>query len=99
MDTCAERHENICNNSTDAFLKIAKDIGRENFRTYFQSKYRRLEYVLNRSERTPTEFDRYDCKFCRAKRKSDSIFVDSGKNTLSLDFALNKRETGYPSKS
>lgn len=32
------------------------------------------------------EFDRYDSKFCKTKRKSDSITVDSGKNRLILDF-------------
>lgn len=29
-------------------------------------------------------FDRYDSKFCKAKRKADTIFVDSGKHTLTL---------------
>ena len=29
-------------------------------------------------------FDRYDCKFCHAKRKTDPVFVDSGCYTLSL---------------
>ena len=32
------------------------------------------------------EYDRYDSKFCKAKRKSDSITVDSGKNRLTLNF-------------
>ena len=30
-------------------------------------------------------YDRYDSKFCKAKRKPDSIFVRSGKHTLQLD--------------
>lgn len=29
-------------------------------------------------------FDRYECRFCTAKRKPDKVFIDSGKNTLSL---------------
>ena len=37
------------------------------------------------------EFMRYDSKFCRAKRKSESVFVDSGKHTLLLDLKSSKR--------
>ena len=29
-------------------------------------------------------FDRYDCPFCHAPRKADTVFVDSGSHTLSL---------------
>ena len=32
------------------------------------------------------EFDRYDSKFCKAKRKSESLTVNSGENSLLLDF-------------
>ena len=39
------------------------------------------------------EFDRYDSKFCKAKRKSDTITVDSGKNSLVLDFKNAERST------
>ena len=49
---CPECHDNTFNNSTDAFLKIHKDIDRDNFKTYFQSRYRRLEYDLDRIQRT-----------------------------------------------
>ena len=38
------------------------------------------------------EFARYDSKFCKAERKSDSITVDSGKHRLILDFKNAKRE-------
>lgn len=38
------------------------------------------------------EFARYDSKFCKAERKSDSITVDSGKHRLILDFENAKRE-------
>ena len=52
LTVCPECHDNTFNNSTDAFLKIRKDIGCDNFRTYFQSRYKRLEYDLDRIERT-----------------------------------------------
>ena len=37
------------------------------------------------------EFDRYDSRFCKAKRKAETISVDSGKNRLFLDFKNAKR--------
>ncbi len=49
---CPECHDNTFNNSTDAFLKIRQDIDCDNFRTYFQSRYKRMEYDLDRIERT-----------------------------------------------
>ena len=49
---CPECHDNTFNNNTDAFLKIQQDIGCDNFRTYFQSRYKRMEYDLDRIERT-----------------------------------------------
>lgn len=52
LSVCPECHDNTFNNNTDAFLKIQKDIGCENFRTYFQSRYKRKEYDLDRLERT-----------------------------------------------
>ena len=49
---CPECHDNTYNNNTDAFLKIRKDIGCPNFKTYFQSRYKKKEYDLDRIERT-----------------------------------------------
>ncbi len=37
------------------------------------------------------EFNRYDSRFCKSKRKSGTITVDSGKNSLILDFKNAKR--------
>lgn len=52
LNVAPECHDNTFNNNTDAFLRIQKDIGCENFKTYFQSKYCRKEYDLDRIERT-----------------------------------------------
>ena len=49
---CPECHDKTYNNNTDAFLKIHADVGCDNFRTYFQSRYKRLQYDLDRIERT-----------------------------------------------
>ncbi len=49
---CPECHDHTFNNNTDAFLKIRNDVGCDNFLTYFQSRYKRLEYDLDRIGRT-----------------------------------------------
>lgn len=49
---CPECHDNTYNNNTDAFLKLHNEVGCDNFRTYFQSRYKRLQYDLDRIERT-----------------------------------------------
>ncbi len=49
---CPECHDNTFNNNTDAFLKIWDDVRCDNFKTYFQSRYKRREYDLDRLERT-----------------------------------------------
>ncbi len=43
-------------------------------------------------EAAQKEFDRYNSKFCKAKRKPGSITVDSGKNRLILDFKNGERK-------
>ena len=52
LNVAPECHDNTFNNNTDAFLKIQNDIGCDNFKTYFQSKYCRKDYDLDRIERT-----------------------------------------------
>ena len=49
---CPECHDNTFNNNTDAILRFISDLRRDNFRTYFQSRYRRSAYDLDRIERT-----------------------------------------------
>ena len=52
LNICPECHDGTFNNDTDAFLKIYKDINAENFGTYFQSRYKKERYDLDRIERT-----------------------------------------------
>ncbi len=49
------------------------------------------EFTVN-GESAEKEFDRYDSKFCKAKRKPEKVFVDSGKHTLLLDLKKVKRD-------
>lgn len=57
LTVCPECHDNTFNNNTDSFLRISADIGCDNFRTYFQSRYKRLKYDLDRIERTLPEIE------------------------------------------
>lgn len=52
LAVCPECHNHTFNNNTDAFLRIRSDTACDNFLTYFQSLYKRLEYDLDRIERT-----------------------------------------------
>ena len=47
-----ECHDNTFNNNTDAILRFRKDLQRENFKTYFQSRYFRMKYDIDRIDRT-----------------------------------------------
>lgn len=49
---CPECHDNTYNNNTDAFLKIKNELKADNFKTYFQSRYLRFDYDIDRIERT-----------------------------------------------
>ncbi len=55
------------------------------------------EFKVN-GEDEPTEFYRYDSKFCKAKRKSERIFIDSGKNTLELNLSETVRKASEKSE-
>ncbi len=49
---CPECHDHTYNNNTDAFLQFKKALGCSNFATYYQSRYFRFEYDLDRIDRT-----------------------------------------------
>ncbi len=49
---CPECHDNTYNNNTYAFLKLREELGEDNFRTYFQSRYLRYDYDIDRIEKT-----------------------------------------------
>ncbi len=42
------------------------------------------QFKIN-GEDVNTEFDRYDCKFCKTTRKPKTVYVDNGKHSLLLD--------------
>ncbi len=52
ISVCPECHDNTFNNNTDAFLRMYKDAEKENFGTYFQSRYKKYDYDMDRIRRT-----------------------------------------------
>lgn len=80
LNVCPECHDKTFNNNTDAFLKILKEIDRENFRTYFQSRYKKLEYDLDRIERTSPYIESVHISFSEQMReqflKQDKTYID-----------------------
>lgn len=78
---CPECHDNTYNNNTDSFLGFAKALKRENFRTYFQSRYFRMEYDLDRIERTFSHIENVHISYRDLKReqlfrKKDREYLD-----------------------
>lgn len=79
---CPECHDNTFNNNTNSFLKIAKEINMENFRTYFQSRYCRKNYDLDRIERTYDYIENVHVSYRDLKReqrfrKKDKKYIDT----------------------
>lgn len=79
---CPECHDNTYNNDTDAFLKIRNDIGKDNFRTYFQSRYFRMNYDLNRIDKTYDLIENVHVSYRDLKReqrfrKKDRHYLDT----------------------
>lgn len=78
---CPECHDNTFNNNTDAFLRIKNDLNKDNFRTYFQSRYCRMEYDLDRIERTFDFVENVHVSYRDLKKeqmfgKKDKYYID-----------------------
>ncbi len=79
---CAECHDNTFNNNTDAILKFTKELGRDNFRTYFQSRYFRFAYDLDRIDRTYNIIENVHVSYSEVTReqrfrKKDRKYLDA----------------------
>ncbi len=88
---CPECHDNTFNNNTDAFLKIHKEAGCDNFRTYFQSRYKRLQYDLDRIERTSPYIETVHISYSEQSREQFPKF-----NPTYIDTLLDKiKQSGF----
>ncbi|MBQ5824249.1 MAG: sugar phosphate isomerase/epimerase [Clostridia bacterium] len=77
---CPECHDNTFNNNTDAIIRFRAELGRDNFKTYFQSRYFRMEYDLDRIDRT---FDFIkDMHVSYSDLKREQMFRKKDKNYL-----------------
>lgn len=79
---CPECHDNTFNNNTDAILRFIGDLQKDNFRTYFQSRYFRMEYDLDRIDRTfsyikDVHVSYRDLKREQLFRKKDKSYLDT----------------------
>ena len=90
---CPECHDNTFNNNTDAFLKIRKDIDCDNFRTYFQSRYKKQEYDLDRIERTLPFIESVHISYSEQSREQFPKFKPDYINSL-LDKILSLKFDG-----
>lgn len=82
LTVCPECHDNTFNNNTDAFLKIRTDISCDNFKTYFQSRYKRMEYDLDRLERTIPHIESVHISYSEQSREQFPVFKPGYINSL-----------------
>lgn len=78
---CPECHDNTYNNNTYAFLKIKNDLKADNFKTYFQSRYLRYDYDVDRIEKTFDSIENVHISYrdlAREQRfkKKDKAYLD-----------------------
>lgn len=106
---CPECHDNTFNNNTDAFLKIRRDISKDNFKTYFQSRYFRMEYDLDRIDRTFDFIENVHVSYRdlvkeQLFRKKDKNYIDTllkklreknFKGIVMVEFVINDSEKSF----
>ncbi len=106
---CPECHDNTFNNNTDAFLKIQRDINKGNFKTYFQSRYFRMEYDLDRIDRTFDLIENVHISYRdlvkeQLFRKKDKNYIDTllkklreknFKGIVMVEFVINDSEKSF----
>lgn len=74
---CPECHDYTFNNNTEAFLKIRSELNKPNFRTYFQSRYFRMEYDLDRIEKTYEFIENVHVSYFDQMREQESKIKDA----------------------
>ena len=79
---CPECHDRTFNNNTSAILRFIRELKRDNFKTYFQSRYFRMEYDLVRIDRTydyikDVHVSYRDLKREQLFRKKDKNYLDT----------------------
>lgn len=83
---CPECHDYTFNNDTSAFLKISRDLNMPKFKTYFQSRYFRMDYDLDRIEKTFDHIENIHISYSDLKKEQ----ADKEKNEDYIDILLNR---------
>lgn len=89
---CPECHDNTFNNNTSSILRLIKDVSCDNFKTYFQSRYFKFNYDMDRIEKTYAYIENFHVSYRDLKReqrfrKKDKAYLDKLlKKFISLDF-------------
>ena len=109
ISVCPECHDNTYNNNTDAFLKICNDTDKDNFGTYFQSRYKKYNYDIDRIERTVEHIKAVHVSFFDMRREQFPKYngsymknlikklIQTGyDNTLIIEFTYPGFKAGYP---
>lgn len=87
-----ECHDNTLNDNTDVIIKFIAELDRCNFKTYFQSRYFRMNYDIDRIDRTfehilNVHVSYSDLKKEQLLRKKDKNYIDTLiKKLISKDF-------------
>jgi sugar phosphate isomerase/epimerase len=79
---CPECHDNTFNNNTDSIIRFKNDLQEDSFKTYFQSRYFRMEYDLDRIDRTFDFIENVHVSYRDMKReqlfrKKDKNYIDT----------------------
>lgn len=79
---CPECHDHTFNNNTEAIIRFKADLDKDNFKTYFQSRYFRKEYDLDRIDKTFNFIENVhvsyrDQKLEQADKIKDETYLDS----------------------
>ncbi len=89
---CPECHDNTFNNNTDAILKLKNDLNCDNFKTYFQSRYLKINYDIDRIEKTFDFIENFhvsyrDLKLEQRFKRKDKNYLDKLiKKFISMNF-------------
>lgn len=66
---CPECHDNTFNNNTESIIRLKNDLNCDNFKTYFQSRYFRFSYDMDRIERTFDFIENFHVSYRDLKRE------------------------------
>lgn len=89
---CPECHDNTFNNSTQSILRLKRDLNSDNFKTYFQSRYLRFGYDIDRIEKTFDFIENFHISYRDLKREQGFRNRDRGyldrllEKFISMDF-------------